>query len=116
MPSQAGLVESDEDTFFANVTPKSWDDVKPLDLSGMPTFSSGTAWGDVVLGGAFPDLVYHPIFLPRLPEPVWISCCCFYSTLSSLCAMMCESFELPPPAAPQASGTQMLTTAQPRHI
>ena len=58
MPSQAGLTESDEDTFFANVTPKSWDDVERLDLSGMPVFSSGPAWGNVALGGALPDLVY----------------------------------------------------------
>ena len=58
MPSQAGLVESDEEAFFANVTPKSWDDVEPLDLNGMPVFTSGTAWGDLALGGAFPDLVY----------------------------------------------------------
>ena len=58
MPSQAGLVESDEETFFENVTPKSWDDVEQIDLSGMPVFSSGTAWGNVALGGAIPDLVY----------------------------------------------------------
>ena len=58
MPSQARLVASDEETFFANVTPKSWDDVERLDLSGMPVFSSGTAWGDIALGGAIPDLVY----------------------------------------------------------
>ena len=58
MPSQAGLVESDEKAFFANITPKSWDDVEPLDLSGMPVFTSGTAWGNTALGGAFLDLVY----------------------------------------------------------
>ena len=58
MPSQVGLVASDEDAFFANVTPKSWDDVEPLDLSGMPVFSSGPACGNIALGGAFPDLVY----------------------------------------------------------
>ena len=58
MPSQAGLAESDEDAFFANVTPKSWDDVERLDLSGMPVFSGGPAWGNVALGGALPDLVY----------------------------------------------------------
>lgn len=58
MPSQMGLAESDADTFFANVTPKSWDDVERLDLSGMPIFSSGPAWGNVALSGAFPDLVY----------------------------------------------------------
>ena len=58
MPSQAGLVASDEETFFGNVTPQSWDDVEPLDLSGMPIFTSGTAWGNVALGGALPDLVY----------------------------------------------------------
>ena len=58
MPSQAGLAESDEDTFFANVTPKSWDDVKRLDLSGMPVFSSGPAWGNIAFGGVLPDLVY----------------------------------------------------------
>ena len=58
MPSQAGLVASDEETFFENVTPKSWDDVEPLDLSGMPVFTSGSAWGDIALGGVLPDLVY----------------------------------------------------------
>ena len=58
MPSQAGLTESDEETFFDNVAPRSWDDVERLDLSGMPVFSSGTAWGDVALSGALPDLVY----------------------------------------------------------
>ncbi len=58
MPSQAGLTESDEETFFENVTPKSWDDVEPLGLSGMPVFSSGPVWGNVVLGGVLPDLVY----------------------------------------------------------
>ena len=58
MPSQAGLVASDEEAFFANVTPKEWDDVEPLDLSGMPAFTSGPAWGNVALGGALPDLVY----------------------------------------------------------
>ena len=58
MPSQAGLVASDEETLFENVTPKSWDDVEPLDLSGMPVFTSGSAWGDIALGGAFLDLVY----------------------------------------------------------
>ena len=58
MPAQAGLVASDEETFFENVTPKSWDDVERLDLSGMPVFTSGTAWGNVALGGALPDLVY----------------------------------------------------------
>ena len=58
MPSQAGLVASDGDAFFANVTPKSWDDVEPLDLSGMPVFTSRSAWGNTALGGAFPDLVY----------------------------------------------------------
>ena len=58
MPSQAGLVASDEETFFANVTPKSWDDVEPIDLSGMPVFTSGSAWGNVAFGGVLPDLVY----------------------------------------------------------
>ena len=58
MPSQAGLTKSDEKTFFENVTPKSWDDVEPLDLSGMPVFSSGPVWGNVALGGVLPDLVY----------------------------------------------------------
>jgi ABC-type transport system involved in multi-copper enzyme maturation permease subunit len=58
MPSQAGLVPSDEAAFFANVTPKSWDDVEPLDLSGMPVFTSGPRGGDTVLGGVFPDLAY----------------------------------------------------------
>ena len=58
MPSQAGLVESDEEAFFTNVTPKSWDDVEPLDLSGMPVFSSGSVWGNIALGGVLPDLVY----------------------------------------------------------
>ena len=58
MPSQAGLTESDEDAFFANVTPKQWDDVGPLDLGGMPVFTSGPTWGNVALGGALPDLVY----------------------------------------------------------
>ncbi len=58
MPSQAGLVASDEDAFFKNVTPKEWEDVAPLDSSGMPAFTSGTTWGNVALGGAFPDLVY----------------------------------------------------------
>ena len=58
MPSQAGLTESDEEAFFENVTPKSWDDVERLDLSGMPVFSSGPVWGNVVLGGVLPDLVY----------------------------------------------------------
>ena len=58
MPSQAGLTESDEETFFENVTPKSWDDVERLDLSGMPVFSSGPVWGNVALGGVLPDLVY----------------------------------------------------------
>ena len=58
MPSQAGRVASDEDTFFADITPKSWDDVEPLDLNGMPVFTSGPVWGNVVLGGALPDLVY----------------------------------------------------------
>ena len=58
MPSQAGLVESDEAAFFANLTPKSWDDVEPIDLSGMPVFTNGPAWGNTALGGAFPDLVY----------------------------------------------------------
>ena len=58
MPSQAGLVESDEETFFENVPPKSWDDVEPLDLSGMPVFNSRPAWGNVALGGALPDLIY----------------------------------------------------------
>lgn len=58
MPSQAGRVASDEDPFFADITPKSWDDVEPLDLSGMPVFTNGPAWGNVALGGAFPDLVY----------------------------------------------------------
>ena len=58
MPSQAGLIESNEEAFFANLTPKSWDDVEPLDLSGMPVFTSGPVWGNTALGGAFPDLVY----------------------------------------------------------
>ena len=58
MPSQAGLTESDEETFFENVTPKSWDDVERLDLSGMPVFSSGPVLGNVALGGVLPDLVY----------------------------------------------------------
>ena len=58
MPSQAGLVASDEDAFLANLTPKSWDDVEPLDLSGMPVFTIGPTWGNIALGGAFPDLVY----------------------------------------------------------
>ena len=58
MPSQAGLTESDEETFFDNVAPRSWDDVERLDLSGMPVFSSGPAWGNVALGGVLPDLVY----------------------------------------------------------
>ncbi len=58
MPSQAGLTESDEETFFENVTPKSWDDVERLDLSGMPAFSSEQAWGNVALSGVLPDLVY----------------------------------------------------------
>ena len=58
MPSQVGLTESDEKTFFENVTPKSWDDVERLDLSGMPIFSSGPVWGNVALGGILPDLVY----------------------------------------------------------
>ena len=58
MPSQAGLVSSDRDAFFANITPKSWDDVEPLDLSGMPAFTSGSASGNVALGGAFPDLAF----------------------------------------------------------
>lgn len=58
MPSQAGLAESEEETFFANVPPKSWDDVERLDLSGMPVFSSGPTWGNVVLGGVLPDLIY----------------------------------------------------------
>ena len=58
MPSQAGLVPSDEDAFFANLTPKEWDDVEPLDLSGMPVFTSESVWGNTTLGGAFLDLVY----------------------------------------------------------
>ena len=58
MPSQAGLTESDEKTFFENITPKSWDDVERLDLSGLPVFSSGPTWGNVVLGGILPDLIY----------------------------------------------------------
>ena len=58
MPSQAGLAESEEETFFVNVRPKSWDDVERLDLSGMPVFSSGPTWGNVVLGGVLPDLIY----------------------------------------------------------
>ena len=58
MPSQAGLAPSDEAAFFANLTPKSWDDVEPLDLSGMPIFTHGPAWGNTALGGVFPDLVY----------------------------------------------------------
>ena len=58
MPSQTGFVVSDEEVFFANVTPKEWDDVEPLDLSGMPNFTSGPAWGNVALGGTLPDLVY----------------------------------------------------------
>ena len=58
MPSQAGLTESDEETFFDNVAPRSWDDVERLDLRGMPVFSSGSAWGDIALGGVLPDLVY----------------------------------------------------------
>ena len=45
MPSQVGLVASDEDAFFANITPKSWDNVEPLDLSGMPAFTSGPRVG-----------------------------------------------------------------------
>ena len=57
MPSQAGLVQSDEEAFFENITPKSWDDVAALDLSGMPVFTSGSAWGNIALGGAFSDLV-----------------------------------------------------------
>ncbi len=96
-PSQAGLTNSDEDAFIENLTPKSWDEVKPIDLSSMPVFTSGTAWGNVALGGAFPDLVYLillmwkgskcgksksawirfqnfrislPIFPQRLPKPV----------------------------------------------
>lgn len=56
MPSQAGLTKVDQETFFGN--PKSWDDVERLDLSGMPVFSSGPAWGNVVFGGVLPDLVY----------------------------------------------------------
>ena len=58
MPSQAELTESDEEAFFANITPKSWDDVEPLDLSGMPVFTSGPASGNNALGGVLPDLVY----------------------------------------------------------
>ena len=58
MPSQTGLVASDRDAFFANITPKSWDDVERLDLSGMPAFTSGSAWGNVALGGAFSDLAF----------------------------------------------------------
>ena len=65
MPSQAGLVASDEAAFFANLTPKEWDDVERLDLSGMPVFTSGPAWGNVALGGVLPDLVYL-IFLNML--------------------------------------------------
>lgn len=65
MPSQVGLAASDEAAFFENVTPKSWDDVEPLDLSGMPVFTSGSAWGNVALGGTLPDLVYL-IFLNML--------------------------------------------------
>ena len=58
MPSQTGLTASDEEAFFANLAPKSWDDVEPLDLSGMPVFSSRPAWGNVVLGGVLSDLIY----------------------------------------------------------
>lgn len=65
MPSQAGFVASDEKAFLANLTPKSWNDVERLDLSGMPVFTNGTAGGNAVLGGAFPDLVYL-IFLNML--------------------------------------------------
>ena len=32
--------------------------MEPLDLSGMPVFSSGSAWESTALGGTFPDLVY----------------------------------------------------------
>ena len=58
MPSQARLVASDEEAFFENLTPKSWDDVEPIDLSGMPVFTSGPAWGGTAFGGALPDMVY----------------------------------------------------------
>ena len=58
MPSQAGLIDSDEAAFFADLIPKDWDDVEPIDLSGMPVFTSGPAWGNVALGGVLPDLVY----------------------------------------------------------
>ena len=58
MPSQVGLVESDEESFFSNVTPKNWDEVEPLDLSGMPVFTSGPEWENVALGSAFSDLGY----------------------------------------------------------
>ncbi len=58
MPSQAGFVKSDEDAFIANITPKNWSDVEPLDLSGMPVFTSGTAWGNAAIGGTFSDLAY----------------------------------------------------------
>ena len=58
MPSQAELVRSDKKAFFENLTPKEWDDVEPLDLRGMPVFTTEPAWGNLALGGAFPDLVY----------------------------------------------------------
>ena len=58
MPSQAGFVESDEESFFANITPKNWNDVEPLDLRGIPVFTTGPTWGNVALGGVLPDLVY----------------------------------------------------------
>ncbi|MYK19237.1 ABC transporter permease subunit [Candidatus Poribacteria bacterium] len=65
MPSQAGLVASDEDAFLASLTPKSWEDVESLDLSSMPVFTNESAWGNTALGGAFLDLVYL-IFLNML--------------------------------------------------
>ena len=58
MPSQTGLAQSDEKAFLADLTPKDWDDVEPLDLSGMPVFTIEPAWGNIALGGALPDLVY----------------------------------------------------------
>ena len=58
MPSQAGLVASDKASFLADLTPKSWDDVERLDLSGMPVFTTESAWGNAALGGTVSDLVY----------------------------------------------------------